>query len=110
MLRGAFRPVTRSGTGKSVSILTAVTKDDSGAGRDVTREAVMRGLRGDAERGADVGVREILTEAAGADELVDAPRATRPALVTTTARASGRSGLILRSSATRNRARRTASL
>jgi hypothetical protein len=41
-LRGAFRPVTRSGTGKSVSILTAVAKHDSGAGRGVKREAVIR--------------------------------------------------------------------
>ena len=70
-LRDAFRPVTRSGTGKSVSILTAATKDDLGAGRDVTREAVMRGLGGDAERGANPGVHEIVTEAIGADELVD---------------------------------------
>ena len=54
-----------------MSILTAVTKDDSGAGRDVTREAVMRCLGRDAERGADVGVREVVTEAVGADQLVD---------------------------------------
>lgn len=54
-----------------MSILIAVTKDDSGAGRDVTREAVIGGLGGDAERDADIRVHEVVTEAIGADELVD---------------------------------------
>lgn len=37
----------------------------------MTREAVMRALGGDAERGADLGVHEAVTRAVGANELVD---------------------------------------